>query len=322
MKLLNNRFFLIALLLSGTFFACEDEELKERNFPGWETGVNGFGQVTSTATNFLLSDVANGLDFDFRWISIDEDNTVSSISFYVTFNEEYLNPDGDPAIANHGTVLFMTNDSPPANREDMSLSISQTEMYDLFSGATFDYDEDGTAESVWTYAPKGRNVTTSPFVDGDDFLLTWELTTEDGRVFDSWSPSVCTELPGSNCEISWILECGQIFNDPRGIYSLAMQDSYGDGWNGAFITVSIDGTDTDYVLDDYDLASASVDIPVPASASSLSFAFTGGDWDSEITYQVTSEHGNTIISDGPSPDDGPITLNLCLENAAPASTVP
>ncbi len=321
MKYLNR--LTILLFVSAMFFACEDEELKKKNFPGWETAVNGFVQLQDgSAANFLLADMVNGLDMDFRWISIDGTNTVTQIEFYVTFEESYTNPDGDPAVADHGTELFMTVTSPMGNREDMGLSITQGDVYSLFENATFDYDENGSAESVWTYAPKNRNTTSSPFVDGDSFTMTWILTTEDGRVFDSWSPSTCTELPGSNCQIAWILECGQEFNDPRGIYTMDLVDSWGDGWNGAFITVEIDGVGTDYTIATG--ASASYDVSVPAGTADLSFSFTGGSFDGEVAYTITSEHGNVIASAdvGDSPPDGPIILNLCTENAAPASTVP
>lgn len=293
----------------GAFVACEDAELKKRNFPGWETGVNGFGQVQATsASNFLLADMANGLDIDFQWISIDGDNTVSQIDFYVTFNEAYTNPDGDPAVANHGTELLASVSSPADNRVNQSISILQGDVYTLFQNAEFDYTETG-AESVWTYAPKGRDIANSPFVDGDDFVLSWVLTTADGRVFDSWSPSVCTELPGSNCQIAWILECGQELSDPRGIYTLDMVDSWGDGWNGAFMTVEIDGVGTDYDLDTYTLdggSTATVDVPVPAGTATLAFFFTGGDFDGEVAYTITSEHGNVLASAavGDSPPDG------------------
>ncbi len=326
MKYINK--YSILFFVAAMFFACEDEEIQKRNFPGWETAVNGFGQLQETsAANFLLADVVNGLDIDFRWISIDGTNTVEKIEFFITFEEGYTNKDGDPAVADHGTELFMTVDSPPDNRTDMSLNISQDDVYTLFQNATYDYMETGSAVSVWTYPPKARNVTTTPFVDGDSYVLTWIMTTTDGRVFDSWSPSACTELPGSNCQIAWILECGQEFNDPRGVYTLSMVDSYGDGWNGAFVTVDIDGSTTDYDVDTApdggdNAATGIAIINVPNGTTSVGFSFTGGAWDSEITFTITSEHGNTIASAGPSPEDGAITLNLCLENATPASVVP
>jgi len=330
MKYLNK--YTILFFIPALFFSCTDEELLEKNNPVWETGVNGFGQFQSaSALNFIRGDVAIDLDLDFRWISIDGKNTVEKVEFYVAFDEKYINKDGDPAVASHGKQLISTVDTPPDNRVDMSMTLTQGEIYTLFSSATFDYMEDGSAEDVFANPDKPtRDTSTQPFLDGDSFILTWVLTTSDGRVFDSWSPSACTELPGSNCELSWIVECGQIFLDPRGVYTIAMTDDYGDGWNGAAITVLIDGSGTDYTIvgDEAGLIddgkNVTVDVNVPAGTTSLSFEFVSGAWDSEVIYSIKSENGFTLASATASDvkNEGPITVDLCKENTAPASTVP
>jgi len=310
--------YLFALVaLSLITFSCEDEELKEKNFPGWETGVNGFSQFQDgSAENFLRGDVSVDLDFSFRWISIDQSNTVNKIEFYVTFTESYTNPDGDPAVADHGTELIMTVDSPPSNRDDLNFSVAQGDLYPIYQDATYDYDEDdGTAETpVFNNPDKPlRDTSTQPFIDGDSFTLSWILYTEDGRIFDSWSPSVCTELPGSNCQMAWIVECGQVIDDPAQDYTIVMNDSYGDGWNDAAIRVIVDGVATDYTLDAG--SSGTTVVTVPGGTSTLSFEFVSGDWDSEVTFTITSEKGNEIASGGPSPAEGAITLDLCQENS-------
>jgi len=68
-----------------------------------------------------------------------------------------------------------------------------------------------------------------------------------------------------------------------GIYTINGQDSYGDGWNGATIEYTIDGVTTSWTVEGTD---GSTSFTVPSSASTLGIAFTSGDWDSEITYQV------------------------------------
>jgi hypothetical protein len=57
-------------------------------------------------------------------------------------------------------------------------------------------------------------------------------------------------------------------------------------------------------------------ITVPASASTLGIAFTSGDWDSEVTYQVewtdlNGANGQTALSDGINPAVGFKALNIC-----------
>lgn len=310
-----NKYTSLLVILSMFIFSCEDEELKEINFPVWDSGVNGFGQFQSTsALNFLKGDLSVDLNMDFQWVSADGQASVSKIEFYVNFTESYINKDGDPASVDHGAVLVSTVDSPPGNRENVSLSLSQADVAPLYSEIAFDYDEDGTATPLFNNPDKPtRNATTSPFIEGDSFIFSWILYTADGRVFDSWSPSVCTELPGSNCQLSWITECGQIINQPAQDYTLVLNDSYGDGWNDAALSVIIDGVATDYTI--VDGSAETFVVTVPAGTTSLQFEFISGDWDSEVTFSITTEKGNVIAAGGPSPPVGILTLDLCLENS-------
>ncbi|MEX0291028.1 MAG: hypothetical protein AB3N14_18135 [Flavobacteriaceae bacterium] len=94
-----------------------------------------------------------------------------------------------------------------------------------------------------------------------------------------------------------------------GDYTLSMQDSYGDGWNGASIRVTVDGVATDYFIDDG--SSGSATITIPDTATTAVFEFVSGDWDSEITYQLVAPNGKEAIADGPSPFVGELTLNIC-----------
>jgi hypothetical protein len=98
-----------------------------------------------------------------------------------------------------------------------------------------------------------------------------------------------------------------------GIYTINGQDSYGDGWNGATIEYTIDGVTTSWTVEGTD---GSTSFTVPSSASTLGIAFTSGDWDSEITYQVewtdlNGANGQTALSDGTSPSVGFKALNIC-----------
>ena len=90
-----------------------------------------------------------------------------------------------------------------------------------------------------------------------------------------------------------------------------MQDSYGDGWNGAAVAVNIDGVVTNVTIDSG--ASGTQTISVPNGSSSITFDFVSGDWDSEVTFQIKSPKNNIIADAGPSPAVGSIKLDLCKE---------
>jgi len=308
----------LVMTLIGVFaltVSCTDDKVL---VPVWETGINGQGTITGTATDFKRGDGSIVLDFDLKWISVDSKETVTKMEVFLTFTEDYLDNDGNPAVADHGTKLVQTFEggAVPANRTPVAFSLSQADVYALFNGTTYDYKDgvDGNAIDVFGSPVNPGRDATNIFVAEDKFKLTWQFTGADGRVFRAWSPSVCTEFPGSNCEIAFGVVCAEEITDPGangGVYVLNLADSYGDGWNGAFLTVFIDGVGTDYGMAAG--SAATYNVAVPPTATTLTFEFTGGAWDSEVTFTVTSPKGNVIVSAGPSPDDGPQKLNLCKE---------
>lgn len=311
-----NKYILFLLALVVFIPACKDEDLVV--LPEWESAVHGLTVLSAgSAPNFLNGDPSVELSFDIMWNSIDGDNTVTKIEVFAFFSEAYVDPDGNPATAAHGgangrSILTIEGAAVPGNKETASFTVSQDDIYAAYSDATFDYDKDGTATPVWGNPDKPeRNTGIYKFVPGDSFAIKWAFTTADGRVFDSWSPSVCTEFPGANCTVAWSIVCETVISDPPGDYVINFMDSYGDGWNGAAIKVVVDGVGTDYTLASG--SSGSTTVTVPAGASTLTFEFVSGDWDSEVTFTIVSPKGNVIASGGPSPAEGELTLDLCLE---------
>lgn len=96
-----------------------------------------------------------------------------------------------------------------------------------------------------------------------------------------------------------------------GEYELDMVDSFGDGWNGAAISVNIDGTVTEYTVTEDEATSASDTFTVPPGTTTFTLDFISGDFDSEVTFEITAPTGELAIEAGPSPAPGPITLNIC-----------
>lgn len=208
---------LIGVLTLGV--SCKDDK---ELIPEWESAVTAFGEVTSTNEGFVYGDPTAAVTFNFRWVSVDGKNTVSKIEFYVGFDETYV-LDGVERLQSHGKdpegdlgVLMpsktLEGGSVPSNRQDASVTITPAEVYALFSNLTFDYDgEDGPAapRNVFDDPFNPDRTPTDRFVKGDVIRITWKLTLTDGRVMGAvngevgWSPSTCTELPGSNCEVTW-----------------------------------------------------------------------------------------------------------------------
>ena len=85
-------------------------------------------------------------------------------------------------------------------------------------------------------------------------------------------------------------------------YVIDMQDSYGDGWNGASVDVSVNGT----VLANWGLGSGSSgsDSLSTFAGDAIEFIFNPGSWDGEITFQITDPAGNSLGNFGPNPATG------------------
>jgi hypothetical protein len=85
-------------------------------------------------------------------------------------------------------------------------------------------------------------------------------------------------------------------------YTIDMQDSYGDGWNGASVDVSVNGT----VVANWGLAtgSAGSDSVSTINGDLLDFSYNPGSWDAEVTFQITDPAGAVLGSYGPNPTTG------------------
>jgi hypothetical protein len=201
-----NLLLVFSLLLA---IACKDDSIQP--VPEWGSGVNGFASLqTGSAANFLLGNTTTTIDANLRWISIDNELTVNKIETFITFDESYVDTEGNPRTARHGGTtgkLFRTFEGTEvlANREDLELSISQADIFNLYQANTFDYC--GATVSVFNNPIKPTRTISTPFINGDSFRLRWIFYTSDGRKFDAWSPSVCNEFPGSNCSLPFAVVC-------------------------------------------------------------------------------------------------------------------
>ncbi|MBX2941450.1 MAG: hypothetical protein KF860_03820 [Cyclobacteriaceae bacterium] len=204
----------LSLTLVGIFIlvvSCKDDR---ELVPVWETGVTAYAEVADgSEDNFVFGFPAIGVTYDFQWVSADSKSTVTKIDFYVLFDEPYVDGDGNDAIANHGgsTGVYwksLEGGNVPANRVNTAVTVTQADVYELFKTAKYDY---GNGEiDVFGATPQNtdRDVT-NRFVTDDAITVKWKLTLSDGRVMggvaggEGWSPSACTELPGSNCLLAW-----------------------------------------------------------------------------------------------------------------------
>ena len=84
-------------------------------------------------------------------------------------------------------------------------------------------------------------------------------------------------------------------------YKLTMQDSYGDGWNGGFLSVSINGT----FNGNYSASGVgSFDSILVCTGDSLNLSYSAGEYENENSYQLYDASWNPLFSNGPNPAIG------------------
>lgn len=207
---------------------CRDESLNP-NKP-YEPGVHGWGvfdgvaeagkaNIAANAKTFpLTGQDAAKIDFKIRWVSLDNKLTVSKIVIKVDMIESYTDPDGNPKTISLGSggKVVKTIDSPTANRQWNSFSITPAEIYNLYKDATVKYDKVNAVKVFENPArprPAGARLQGAKTgASADSFLVTWELTTSTGLVFKVWNEdSICLDptpvsQANANCRLSFIVK--------------------------------------------------------------------------------------------------------------------
>ncbi len=157
------------------------------------------------------------------------------------------------------------------------------------------------------------NISDTEIFGGDQFTIRFELLLTDGRSY-SFEDNSGT-LTGSFFSSPFLYTANVVCAPSiptSGDWVFDLQDSFGDGFNGASISVAIDGEVT--VVDLPSGSEGQVIVNVPEGSTTISIIFNSGDFDEEITFQVTSANGNTVVDIGPNPSVGTELLDYCPNN--------
>ncbi|MEN0002544.1 MAG: T9SS type A sorting domain-containing protein [Bacteroidota bacterium] len=104
-------------------------------------------------------------------------------------------------------------------------------------------------------------------------------------------------------------------------YLLEMNDSFGDGWNGAAITITINGVSTDYTVnfDDNDGDFLNVAI-ILQSGDEVTIGYAPGSFEGEVSFALSDADGFLVYGDGPNPVTGEDVFSFIAE--CPSCPVP
>lgn len=96
-------------------------------------------------------------------------------------------------------------------------------------------------------------------------------------------------------------EWSQPVEPPCCSYTLKMYDSYGDGWNGGYLEVFINGVSLGMFSATGSSSSEIIDV---CAGDQIQFFYTSGTWEEENSYTLLNSGGTVVFSDGPNPATG------------------
>ena len=157
---------------------------------------------------------------------------------------------------------------------------------------------------------------------GDQYRVRFELVAEDGRTF-SFGQNTGTLTGGffrSPFRFTANVICAPIV-PTAGTWTVVTTDSYGDGWNGGNLSITIDDNDpivianedTDGISDGSASETIDYTFEVPVGSTAIQIIYNGGSFDEEVTFQVISANGNTVLDLGPEPPTSTGLIDFCLD---------
>ena len=225
-----------------------------------------------------------------------------------TSYEFYVHADCDPDVSNNAVVnSFMTIETCPApvdivvsNLGPSSVDISWTASFGAI-GYNIEYGSVGFALGTGTVLNTTMSNITITGLNQNTAYEFYVIADCDTEVSDSPVNSFNTT-----------------FNNPCN-YTIEMFDSFGDGWNGSDIVVTVGCIATEYTFTTGDEATFTIN---SGANLPMTFTYSPGTFEGEVTFNILDDMNNVIYSDGPNPTTGTILeLYACPTCAGPSDVM-
>lgn len=197
------------------------------------------------------------------------------------------------------------------NNEVLARTVSRSEMYDGPVGLP-------RMDISMSLVEAGGLV--GGYQGGNTIIHRMVLKLTDGRTFstESVSGSLTQSYFKSPFQyrktITCFMDAGIVTAVP-GLYTVNMTDSWGDGWNGASVVMTLDGVD---YSTSFSTGSADTKVfEVPVGSATMGFKFVAGAWDSEVDFNIVfskldgSNSQTALPNVGASPPTGYYALSVC-----------
>ena len=197
------------------------------------------------------------------------------------------------------------------NNEVLARTVSRSEMYD---GPV------GLPRMDISMSPVEAGGLVGGYQGGNTIIHRMVLKLTDGRTFstESVSGSLTQSYFKSPFQyrktITCFMDAGIVAAVP-GLYTVNMTDSWGDGWNGAAVVMTLDGVD--YSTSFSTGSADTIVFEVPTGSATMGFKFVAGAWDSEVDFNIVyskldgSNSQTALPNVGASPPTGYYALSVC-----------
>jgi len=294
---INYKIFTVLALTSLMFTSCDEGDAVIDDVTS-NTERGAILRTVNVTSNELPIGVADGFfGVELEVQDSENGNLVTSIDVFANFRDE--TPDNGKGAT-----------TPEAMVESISPSTFTTGEFGL---PRFSY------EVTLPALLSATGVAESDIDGGDQFRVRFELVMSDGRrfSFDQNSGTLTGSYFSSPFLYSATIVCPPT-PPSAGDWTFDMVDAYGDSWNGAFLTVTLDGTEYIFDVDAAEATDSFETLTVPVGSEVISIQFTSGPWDGEIEYTITAANGNVILSQvaysATTPTPGVELINYCIKN--------
>ncbi|MDP6922016.1 MAG: hypothetical protein QGH06_03490 [Lutibacter sp.] len=283
----------LSLLMVASFNACS------------EGGDNVVDEVLDHETGAVLRTI--------EIINATLNSSIPTSEFSVTVEEQ---DEEDGALLQSMDVYVSMRDLTPENGTTVATDV----FIKSVDASAFTAGPHGlprtTVSMTFGDAATAMGLSSADYAPGDVFEVELRLNLTDGRTFGAASAGgiITGGFFSSPFKYNALIICSPAPGD----YRVEMQDSYGDGWQGSGIEITIDDTVVYADLADYwstgegPYSSGTFNFTVPAGSSLLTWNYTGDAWPSEVSFQVYGP-GNVLLGEFVSPNPGLLPITLCAE---------
>lgn len=226
----------------------------------------------------------------------------------------------DVASISINTTLEDTNNSVTSYRMEVSATIAGASFGPAALGSEIT-SFPATMTITMSDIASALGLDTADVGFGDTFDFTGTAVSKDGVVYTSermtFDSETKTVTGGNNTndiidedgyrnafEFGFAIPCPPEVGNFAGNWTFEMQDLYGDGWDGAFVTVDIDGATTQYTV--LGGSGQTHVVNIPQGTQKLVISYTTGAFEEEHVYTVEKPDGTVLGPFGPNP---PLCIN-------------